>query len=177
MTRSLYLFLLVAVLHCTSGYVEGRKLGRSLVKQQVPRTLPNKGSVQAAEVAIQPGGTSSEVASMFNLGKTILGAGVLSLPSGIAAFSATSQGLAPAASILLVMGILSAYSFANIGKVCAKYNARSFPEAWSKAVDPRSSAVLSFIMLFKTFATCLVYSMIIGEQASFPLSVRLCYSN
>ena len=48
-----------------------------------------------------PQGTADVSASIFNLAKVILGAGVLSLPSGIAAFSDSSKALLPRQYLVL----------------------------------------------------------------------------
>lgn len=117
-----------------------------------------------ASTSVSSAGSSTITSSMFNLGKTILGAGVLSLPFGVAAVTDKFEGLYPATALLLIMGAISAYSFASIGRACEKHNARSFAEAWSKSVDPKTGGLLSFIILFKTLFACLVFSIIIGKS-------------
>ncbi len=114
-----------------------------------------------AKVTSHPG-TSGISSSIFNLGKTILGAGVLSLPSGIAAFTDSVNGIIPALGALIVVGVVSAYSFNSIGKTCERFGARSFSEAWSKSVDQRTGFMLNVIVVFNTFLSCLTYSIIIG---------------
>ena len=52
--------------------------------------------VAAEQQSLPAAGTSTVSSSIFNLAKTILGAGVLSLPSGIAAFTDKPDGLLPA---------------------------------------------------------------------------------
>ncbi len=51
--------------------------------------------------------------------KNVLGAGVLSLPSGIGAFSKNPLALIPAAALTMGLGSLSAYCFTLIARVCA----------------------------------------------------------
>lgn len=115
---------------------------------------------------ISSGGNSDIPTSVFNLAKTILGAGVLSLPSGVAAFSDEVSGLVPATGLLLAMGVISAYSFASIGRACRIHNTRGFADAWAKSVDPKSAVVISSVITFKTFFACLAYSIIIGDSFS-----------
>jgi sodium-coupled neutral amino acid transporter 11 len=103
---------------------------------------------------------------VFNLAKTILGAGILSLPSGVAAFTDNVSGLVPATGLLLAMGLISAYSFASIGRACNQHNSRSFADAWAKSVGPRSAVVISSVITFKTFFSCLAFSIIIGDSFS-----------
>jgi sodium-coupled neutral amino acid transporter 11 len=108
-------------------------------------------------------GTSSVSTSIFNLGKTILGAGVLSLPSGIATFTDSANGIMPAVAVLTTVGVVSAYSFKSIGKACERFGARSFSEAWAKSVDQRTGSLLNIVVVVNTFLSCLTYSIIIGE--------------
>ena len=58
--------------------------------------------------------------------KNILGAGVLSLPSGIGAFSKNPLALIPAAALTLGLGSLSAYCFTLIARVCALNKVQSY---------------------------------------------------
>jgi sodium-coupled neutral amino acid transporter 11 len=58
------------------------------------------------------------VPSTFNLMKNILGAGVLSLPAGVAAFSNSQTALVPALALTATLGLTSGYCFATIGRLC-----------------------------------------------------------
>lgn len=108
-------------------------------------------------------GSSSSTAT-FNLIKNILGAGVLSLPSGVGAFSKNPyvrtgariphvidtpnhelnqsihaktkslQALIPAAALTTALGSLSAYCFTLIARVCALNKVETYGEAWEKSV-------------------------------------------
>ena len=111
-------------------------------------------------------GSSDVPASVFNLAKTILGAGILSLPSGVAAFTDDAGGLWPASGLLLAMGLISAYSFASIGRACRVHDVRTFSDAWGKSVDPKSAVVISSVITLKTFFSCLAFSIIIGDSFS-----------
>ena len=111
-------------------------------------------------------GNSDTLASVFNLAKTILGAGVLALPSGVAAFSDKRIALVPASGLLVFMSIMSAYSFASIGHACRLHDTRTFSDAWAKSVGPRYKVVISSVITFKTFFACLAFSIIIGDSFS-----------
>eukprot|EP01035_Chromulina_nebulosa_P056542 gene56542-77486_t len=115
-------------------------------------------------------GTSTIMASIFNLAKTILGAGVLSLPFGVASFSDKPSALYLASFLLVLMGATSAYSFSSIAQACKLHGVTTFSEAWAKSVSPSSAYLISFIITFKTFFACLAYSIIIGDSFSQILS-------
>ena len=153
-------------LPAVNGVARGRGLKGAPRREGAAATAPALVAA-ASSAASGPGGTSDVPTSVFNLAKTILGAGVLSLPSGVAAFSDDLSGLAPASALLVVMGIISAYSFASIGRACRLHKTTSFAEAWAKSVDSPGSAVLiSSVITFKTFFACLAYSIIVGDSFS-----------
>jgi sodium-coupled neutral amino acid transporter 11 len=107
--------------------------------------------------------TATVTSSTFSLAKGILGAGLLTLPSGIASFSDKRSALVPATFILAGMGLLSAYSFKTISGVCKITESRSLNEAWCKSVNKETAPWVSFIVAFKTVFTCITYSIVIGE--------------
>jgi len=117
-----------------------------------------------ASGAILSKGSSTISSSILNLAKTILGAGILSLPYGVAAFSDSPSVLLPSSILLLIMGAMSAYSFSSIGKACEVHGVKSFSDAWAKSVDGKTAPFISFIITFKTFFACLAYSIIIGKN-------------
>jgi sodium-coupled neutral amino acid transporter 11 len=112
------------------------------------------------------GGEATVATSTFNLAKSIIGAGVLSLPSGIAFFSSSPAALLPAGLILTVMGLVAAYTFSLIGKACAEHNATTFQEAWSKSVSPGTAWMISGGITAKCFFASLMYSIILGDTFS-----------
>lgn len=74
------------------------------------------------------GGTSSIATSTFNLAKSIIGAGVLAIPGGVAFFSDQPAALIPACSMATIFGLVAAYSFCSLGKICKDYDAKTFQE-------------------------------------------------
>lgn len=60
------------------------------------------------------GGEAGIATSTFNLAKSIIGAGVLSLPSGVAFFADEKAALIPSSIICIVFGLIAAYSFSLI---------------------------------------------------------------
>lgn len=83
------------------------------------------------------GGEATIASSTFNLAKSIIGAGVLSLPSAVAFFSDQKSALIPAGALCAFIGLLSAYTFSLIGQSCKIHGAKSFQDAWAKSVNPR----------------------------------------
>jgi hypothetical protein len=100
---------------------------------------------------------------IFNLVKGIVGAGVLSLPAGIAAWGSAPSAAVPAVALIAAIGILSGYGFALIGRCCAYTNTKSYRDAWSATVSESSSWIPAFTVTFKTICAILAYSMILGD--------------
>ena len=65
---------------------------------------------------------ASVAASAVGLVRPIVGAGVLALPAGVAAFSDAGPALWPATA-LSALGAASAYSFGVLGRVAGAYDA------------------------------------------------------
>lgn len=108
-------------------------------------------------------GKSSLSTAMFNLVKGIVGAGVLSLPAGVAAFGDAKGAILPAVVLIAIMGSFSGYNFSLIGRVCAVTGATSYSEAWEKSVGEKSAWIPAVACLSKTFLAVLAYSMILAE--------------
>ena len=121
-------------------------------------------------VAVAPAKLTTEGASIpnevFNLVKGIVGVGVLSLPAGVAAFGSAPSAFIPAGILIAVIGVLSGYGFALIGKVCAYTGAKSYREAWSKTVGPGTSWIPAWSVTLKTFLACLAFSMVLADTFS-----------
>ncbi|VEU40585.1 unnamed protein product [Pseudo-nitzschia multistriata] len=126
--------------------------------------------VNAGGADVTPAATTTEGASIpnevFNLVKGIVGVGVLSLPAGVAAFGSAPSAFIPAGILITIIGILSGYGFALIGKVCAYTGAQSYREAWSKTVGESSSWIPAWSVTFKTFLACLAFSMVLADTFS-----------
>ncbi len=102
--------------------------------------------------------------STFNLAKNIVGAGVLSLPNGIAYFSDCTNSLVPANILLFLTGTISAYSFSLIGRACAQHRTTNFQDTWAKSVDPSTAKLINGGITLMCFFTVLSYSIIIGDS-------------
>ncbi|KAL7581380.1 hypothetical protein ACA910_021972 [Epithemia clementina (nom. ined.)] len=115
--------------------------------------------------AFDGGGTATIPNEVFNLVKSIIGSGVLSLPYGVAYYGNAPSALIPAVLIVSAMGGLSAYTFGLIGRVCKNTNTMSYSDAWDAAVGKRFSPLIAFSCFFDCFAGVLSYSMILADSA------------
>ena len=78
---------------------------------------------------------SSTPQSIFNLAKNIVGSGVLALPAGAAAVCprSSSRSIGAAIGLVALLGALSAYCFALVGRACAALGVTTYREAWGRA--------------------------------------------
>mmetsp|Transcript_20431 Transcript_20431/g.26341 ORF Transcript_20431/g.26341 Transcript_20431/m.26341 type:complete len:486 (+) Transcript_20431:248-1705(+) len=111
------------------------------------------------------GGQATIPNEVFNLVKSIVGSGVLSLPYGVAAFGNAPSALIPAVAITTIMGGLSAYTFGMIARVCRETNTMSYADAWDASVGKRTAPLIAFSCFFDCFAGALSYSMILADTA------------
>jgi amino acid permease len=121
---------------------------------------PADGTTTANQAVAWPVGTASIPSEIFNLIKLIVGAGVLGLPAGIAAFGDHPSALLPAFGLVVVIGAMAAYGFSLIGTVCAATQARSYRQAWSRTVGAASSWLPATACLLVTCCSVLCNSMI-----------------
>lgn len=160
-------FLLISL--CASLAVCSTAFAHSnhATKMQISTSRKRSGlSMTAAVTGIKTnkGGEATISSSTFNLAKSIVGAGVLSLPSGIAFFADAPAAIIPASIMCALMGVVSAYTFSLIGRVCEKTNATSFQDAWAKTVNPKSAWTISASITAMCFLASLAYSIIIGDS-------------
>jgi len=120
-------------------------------------------AVPAADTVDENDGDATVTQLIFNLVKGIVGAGVLSLPAGIAAYASAPSGYVPAVGLIAVLGAMSAYGFAIIGRCCAYTNTRSYRDAWSATVSPSTSWLPATTVTIMTCCAILAYSMFLGD--------------
>ena len=135
----------------------GKLRGGAANKRRVVQHNNNNNSKRSA------GGTATVPNEVFNLVKAIVGVGVLSLPAGIAAFGNNASAVVPALALIAVIGVLSAFGFATIGRVCAYTGATSYSEAWSHAVGETTSWIPSWSATLMTSFACLAFSMVLAD--------------
>ncbi|CAM9311032.1 unnamed protein product [Ectocarpus sp. 6 AP-2014] len=124
------------------------------------------GGGEGSQAASEEGDKSGMSASVFNLAKNILGAGMLSLPNGVAAFSDSRKAIVPASLIIAALGAVSAYTFVLIGRSCAETNAESYEQSWARTVGQKSAWVPAGACVATCFAGCLAFTIIIGDSFS-----------
>uniref|UniRef100_A0A7S2ESF5 Amino acid transporter transmembrane domain-containing protein n=1 Tax=Trieres chinensis TaxID=1514140 RepID=A0A7S2ESF5_TRICV len=108
-------------------------------------------------------GTATIPAEIFNLVKSIVGAGVLSLPAGIAAFASSPSAIVPAAALIASIGGLSAYTFSMIARVCKNTGATSYADAWDRTRGTKTAWIVAMSSALDCVAGNLSYSMILAD--------------
>jgi amino acid permease len=138
-----------------------------LTKVRPPRGVWKSSNRAAHDVsaggASVGGGTATIPNEVFNLVKSIVGAGVLSLPWGVAVFGNAPSAVVPAIALIAVMGLLSAYTFGLMGRICQRTNTESYADAWNVAVGQKWSPLIAFSCFIDCFAGNLSYSMILAD--------------
>jgi len=112
------------------------------------------------------GGTATIPNEVFNLIKSIVGAGVLSLPAGVVAFGNAPSAMIPAAVLIALMGVISAYTFGLIARVCQSTNTMSYADAWDATVGKSTSFIIAFSCFIDCWFGNLSYSMILADTIS-----------
>lgn len=145
-----------------------RNVGTPPISPQDKQFFLDMSSTTAGEApkSSSGGGEGTMSAMTFNLVKSVVGAGVLGLPAGVVAFGNAPSAAIPAFILITVIGMLSGYGFALIGRVCAFTGAKTFREAWTASVSKETSWIPAVTVTFKTCCAVLAYSMILGDTFS-----------
>ena len=83
---------------------------------------------------------------------------------GVAAFASTRAALVPSFLLLGAVATLSGYTFWLIARVNEATDTDSFGGAWRATFGESTSWVPSAIIVAKCFASCLTYTMVIGDS-------------
>jgi amino acid permease len=112
-------------------------------------------------------GTATIVNEILNLVKNIVGSGGLSLPAGIAAFANNPSALIPSTLVIMIMGLLNAYSFSLLGRVCAATKSKTYQEAWDKTMGRRYGVKynvwVGLVVTGKAVLGCWSFSIVIAS--------------
>ena len=115
-----------------------------------------------------PDGTVDPTSHVINLIKTIIGAGVLGIPAGmVASFATASDGpmiiLGRSLFLLVLIGLLAANGFNNIGQICRCTNSISYAQAWNRTVSETTTILPNMACIMVTFCTLVTYSMVLSD--------------
>lgn len=123
---------------------------------------PQKSNLSAADQ--KPQKTSSAIASTtFTVMKAMLGSGVLALSSGLAAVSDHPSSVLPANLLFLVLGGVSAYTFALYGRLCHATQAKSLGDLWKRSYQSDDSTPMSVASFSFCYGSCLIFLLILGD--------------
>jgi sodium-coupled neutral amino acid transporter 11 len=116
---------------------------------------------------------SSVIGVTFSLMKTLVGTGMLALPSGLAAISDRASMLWPANAFMLVLGALSAYTFWILGRLAYATGGRTLSDTWTRVhrqqrhgMRSSTARVVSAANLVYCVGLCLAYSLVLGDSLS-----------
>jgi len=123
------------------------------------------GSVTEVQ-AVEADDTERRRVLVLNLCKNLIGAGILSLPGGVAAVSAARQAVLPAALLTILVGTSSGYTFSLVGRGLSLTKRGSLRGAWETAIGKDTAWVVSGATTIKTGFACLVYAMVLGDAGS-----------
>ena len=76
---------------------------------------------------------------------------------GIAAFGNAPKALIPATALIALIGVISAYTFSLIARVCDATNTNSYSDAWDVTVGKSTSSLIAFSCFIDCFAGNLSY--------------------
>jgi len=128
--------------------------------QVTPLASPSLMPVSKPSIAPPPPSLSL-LASIFNLVKVLIGAGMLALPSGMAAGQGT--GFAPALMTLIFSAIASAYTFYIIGLSLHATNTTSFKALLVHTHGPKMAWAIDSIIIVLGLVLGLLYADFVGD--------------
>jgi len=118
----------------------------------------------------QSSGSSTIPQEVFNLVKSIIGAGALSLPAGVALMAShngvvTSNGILLSTSCMLItlMGCISAYTFSLIARVCKITNSDTYADCWTATKGKSLAWIVALSSALDCFAGNLTFSMVLAD--------------
>lgn len=119
------------------------------------------------------GGESTPATSIFNLVNNVAGAGILTLSAGMAG----GVGSVPAATIGIVLGVISAYTFAAVGTSCEALQVKDFRGLWCKTIGESSSFTIDAAISVMCLSACVIYSGIIADVVTSLVATANLFEN
>ena len=148
---------------------------KSILFDSSATTSSNESTDEKQQAAVTSSSRSSFAGAtipeeIFNLVKSIIGAGVLSLPAGIALMAsngAVSNSntivVSTACLLVAVMGGISAYTFSLIARVCTMTNSSTYAECWKATRGSSFAWVVALSSTLDCFAGNLTFSMVLAD--------------
>lgn len=125
-------------------------------------------------LARDPPSTKSKFSTaVFNLAKSIIGAGVLSLPHGVSLYSNDPHVLLPAVIFCVIFCFAATYTFISIGSLCRETKSANIREIWSRSIDHDTSWLISLSITLMCLFSSVAYSIIIGDTFTSLLEVSI----
>lgn len=145
-------------------------VGRKAVVTKTSSGGPVQSSGEVVHPAAQARDNGSTgaglMSSSFNLAKSIVGMGVLALPSGLAYVSDDRSAIIPAGVVCALYGALAAYSFSIIGRVCERLGVETFSDAYRATVSNSTAAMVPIFTTVTCFLNTIACSIMIGKRPS-----------
>lgn len=169
----LALLAVLATLIAVAAPRSANGCGRTFLSANLrPRLGTPEAPVREAVRSEAPG--ASEAASAANLAKSIIGAGVLAVPSSAAqvAHQAQSVGLDSSAAsggimlLFLLFGALNAFCFYLLGEVCERTGARSYQQAWVQTMGKDLAWLPSVASLICCLTGTVSCASVIGDAST-----------
>mmetsp|Transcript_12543 Transcript_12543/g.35610 ORF Transcript_12543/g.35610 Transcript_12543/m.35610 type:complete len:550 (+) Transcript_12543:305-1954(+) len=134
-------------------------------------SAPRKNEKQQSTAS--PSETATIPEEVFNLVKSIIGAGVLSLPAGIALMATTAGSglvssrpgtvLFSSSFLIALMGSISAYTFSLIARVCKMTDSDTYAECWKATKGQSLAWIVALSSTLDCLAGNLTYSMVLAD--------------
>ena len=132
----------------------------SFTRKPVERAIP---VAPETKKTVIPKGKTTVPSQIFNVVKCIVGAGMLALPAGVAAFGDAPSAILPAGALMVVIGAVAAYTFYILGLVCGETRTLTYGQAWSATMGSSTAWMPSMACALVTFSSSLAYSRVLSE--------------
>ncbi|GAX11521.1 hypothetical protein FisN_22Lh212 [Fistulifera solaris] len=155
------------------------QLHRSLSVPLALTTTPSLSSDENVPNELQDAAISSTnnnrlYSTSFSVMKAMLGTGLLSLPSGLAAISNDPSSLWAGCTFFSLIAALSAYTFALYGRLTHAYfpKAHNLGDLWQAVYADKKSTLIPFSNFIYCFGCALAYILVIGDSVTSLIGTR-----
>lgn len=149
----------------TPNQVQQRKIKSSAIAAPAASTSSTSSLVASLDATRRTSGCGASMPTLsVSLVKSIVGGGVLALPSGFAAMGGSPDIVPAAMCTIVACGALNAFYFGLVGKVCHETGATSFRQAWERTVGPSTATLVATVVTLKTALACVAYGMILADS-------------